>query len=87
MTKPKEDPDAKAFREKQEEALQIMADKDPEFPTDAATTNERLSSLDDPTSAEIKASLALNNPAGSHSSYRDEKAEKKLSEQRAKDAE
>lgn len=72
------------FRAKQEEALEAI--KEEEFSTDAAATNERLASLDDATSAEVKASLAANNPTGSHAAYRDEKAEKKLAAKREKEA-
>lgn len=86
MTTRKDTAEEKAFRARQEEANQIMADKDQEFPTDAAATNDRLASLDDSTSAEVKASLAANNPAGSHASYRDAKAEAKLAAEREKDA-
>lgn len=72
------------FRAKQEKALEVI--KEEEFATDAAATNERLASLDDLTAAAVKASLDANNPTGSHASYRDEKAEKKLADKRAKEA-
>jgi len=86
MTNRKESAEAKEIRENQEEALKIMADKDPEFATDAATTNERMATNDDITAEQLKASLDANNPTGSHASYRDEKAEKKLADKRAKEA-
>jgi len=86
MTNRKESAEARELREKQEEALKIMADKDPEFATDAATSNERMATSDDLTTEQVKASLDANNPAGSHASYRDEKAEQKLAEKREKEA-
>ena len=85
MVTKKADAEGKAFREKQEEALEILAEKDPVFEEGSAATNERLNDLaEDLTSAEVKASLLLNNPVGSSAAYRDPKAEEKVKAAREK---
>ena len=85
MVTKKDTADAKAFRENQEEALKIMAEKDPAFEEGPTATNERLNDLaEDLTSAEVKASLLLNNPVGSNAAYRDPKAEEKVKAAREK---
>lgn len=71
-----------------EDRAKEVAKGDAEYPTEAAETNENLILRTPQAYADdVKASIALNSPAGSHASYRDEKAEKKLAEKREKDAE
>lgn len=75
-------------RKTTEQRAAEVAKGDAEYPTEAAETNENLILRTPEASAEeVKASIALNSPVGSHASYRDEKAEKKLAEKREKDAE
>lgn len=70
--------DGKEFRQKQEDAIQIMADKEPGFEESAAATNEQLlSKAKDLTDDEVKASIDLNSPVGSRAAYNDGKSEKK----------
>lgn len=78
--------DGAEFRAKQEEALKIMAEKEDDTNDPAATNNRLLAKADDLSSDELKASLDLNNPTGSSAAYRDEKAEKKLADERKKAA-
>lgn len=58
------------------------------LPTEAAETNEGLlQRTREASKEEVKASIDLNSPVGSHNSYRDEKLEKKLADKKAKEAE
>lgn len=85
MTTRKETAEAKDFREKQEEAMKIMADKDPAFEEGAAATNEMLAARAEELSGDaLKASLLLNNPVGSSAAYADPKAEEKVAKERQK---
>ncbi len=69
-------------QKQQEKALEILADKDPEFDTDIANTNERLASTANTDNDFVKASIDLNNPVGSSAAYRDPKEEQKVAEKR-----
>lgn len=71
-----------AEQKKQEKALEILNEKDPEFDADIANTNERLASTANTDKDFVKASLDLNNPVGSNAAYRDPKEEKKVRDKR-----
>jgi ABC-type transporter Mla subunit MlaD len=74
------------FREKQEKALEILAEKDPQFDADIAATNERLAAGARTDKDFVQASIDLNNPVGTHAAMRDPKEEKKVAEAKEKAA-